>query len=79
MNYEIIGHDATHGVIEIQVTADFPSAIEWVDGYREIMGFYRYPEIVIQNDAGETKATHGAGGWEWEFEPMTRPLSEFAQ
>ena len=64
-NYEIFGWDQVDdtGATELQVTADYDSAIAWVEGYTRGGDLGGWVEILIQNDDAEAVASFDAYGW----------------
>jgi hypothetical protein len=62
-NYEILGWADDTGATELQVTADYDSAIDWVKGYTRFSNVGGWAEILIQNDDGEPIASFDAYGW----------------
>ena len=62
MNYEILGWSNDTGAMEIQVTADIHSAVDWVnDNTPGDLGGWE--EILIQLDDGTPIQSLDAQGW----------------
>tara|TARA_B110000208_G_scaffold104741_1_gene130051 strand:- start:207 stop:473 length:267 start_codon:yes stop_codon:yes gene_type:complete len=69
-NYEILGWSDDTGAMEMQVTADYRSAVDWVKDYTRWGDFGGWEEILIQNDDGEPIATLDAHGWTYYRETV---------